>query len=93
MRIIDLTDVFEQKPYLIVGVGGDVFAFGPFDTVELTVENLKRLVARDEESGHGMLDTVFFAGVGQMNQLELVRYDIRLVSGSVFAQKLPWEKS
>jgi hypothetical protein len=93
MRIIDLADLFEPKPYIMVGVGGDVFAFGPFETVELSLENLKRLCARDEESGNGMLDTVMFAGVAKLNGIEMVRYDIRLVSGSVFSQKLPWEKS
>jgi len=90
--IIDVGGLFESHPYVMCGVQGDIFAFGPFDTAELALENVKRLIANDEETGRGMLDVAVFVGVGKLTKLDLLRYGINIVSADVFAERLPWEK-
>lgn len=89
--MVDVADLFEAQPYVMCGVQGDIFAFGPFDTPELALENVRRLIAQDEESGATMLDAAVFVGVGKLSKLDLVRYGINYISGEVFADKLPWE--
>ncbi len=91
-HIVDVGALFESHPYVMCGVAGEIFAFGPFETAEIALENVRRLIAKDGETGTSMLDAAIFCGVGKLSKLDLLRYGINLVSADVFAEKLPWEK-
>lgn len=90
-HIIGMEDVMEENVYITISMDGAIWAMGPFDTPHIALENIKRMITPSEPDQMTILDAVWFLGIAQFTKLDLLRYDIALVSGDVFAEKLPWE--